>query len=68
MLPNQELIDRLNRMADSLYYVAGTVTMLSQCDKTAVEAGCECEACSALARVHECMNEMERIVALCHEG
>lgn len=53
---------QLNKIADSLYYVAGTITMLSKCDKTAVESGCGCEACEALHRTHQCMNQIERMV------
>jgi hypothetical protein len=57
-----ELVERLNKMADSLYRVAGAIASLSRCPKTTVEAGCECLACSALRRTQECMNEMERMV------
>jgi hypothetical protein len=56
------LVERLNKMADSLYHMAGAIASLSRCPKTSVEAGCECLGCSALKRTHECINEMERMV------
>lgn len=54
-------IAELNRMADSLYYVAGHITMRSKCDNTAVKS-CNCVDCDRLARVHDCMNTMEKMV------
>lgn len=56
------LPDKINEWADVLYNVAGLITMTSKCDKTAVTAGCECRSCVALVLVHNCMNEMERVI------
>ncbi len=52
---------QLNEMADSLYYVAGHITTRSKCDNTAVRK-CDCIDCDRLARVHDCMNTMEKMV------
>lgn len=56
-----EVVKELNRMADSLYYVAGHITHRSKCDNTAIKV-CNCIDCNRLSRVHDCMNTMERLI------
>ncbi len=57
----QEEKNQLNEMADSLYHVAGYITMVAKCDNTAVTK-CDCRDCTMLGRVHKCMNTMEKMI------
>ena len=62
-----DLVDRLDEIADRLAPVAGALMQRACGDREEHRDGCTCYTCRAFLATHQCINDLESIVRILKE-